>query len=603
MRSKTTGLHPLLILLAVAMASILFVVSCGGGGEATEVAQVPEVVEEAEVAQVTEAVEEAEVAQVPEVVEEAEAAGISAAELAEEAGAAAAEAEAGGPKYGGTLRVAILADHLTLDPPRLFTDPDIVITKATYDNLLQIQPDLSVKPELAESWEANDDLSSYTFHLRQGVKFHNGKDFKAEDVAFTFNRIMDPILDSAVRPTFASTIQDIVIIDDYTVRFDLLGPNGFFIPAFSLFHARIVRADVDIDRLTLETFGTGPFKIVEHLPGERTTMVRNDDYWEEGKPYLDEFVVQLIPEPAARAEALKSGDIDVIYDLEAQSVAGIEAHSDTVVLENIGFSWIGLPMRTDTPPFDDIRVRQAFQLATDRESIRQAAFLGRGSVASDHPIHPSHPLFAPQHIPPDYNPEAAKALLAEAGYPDGIDVTLHTAPVFAGADELAVAFKESAAPAGIRVNVARHSSDGFWDTYWNIEPFTVVYWNGRPTPDQALGVQYLSDAAWNAPRYVNLEFDELVFRARGEKSEDQKATYAEIQRILIEDVPRIAVAFRPSLYGARANVRGILPPSAGDKRPNLRGRLAGRLDSPSRQRISFRSTTQGRKGMRHRLIH
>ena len=568
MKSKTASLHPLLILLAVAMVSVLFVVSCGSSSEATAVPG-SGAAEAAAAAQAAEAAasEAAELA--------AEAAAAAAAAAVEEGVAALTEltasdedavpevvaevAETGAPKSGGSLTVAIFADHVTLDPAIVIADPDIIIQQATYDNLLMIQEDLTVKPELAVSWEPNEDLSSYTFNLRRGVKFHNGKDFKAEDVLFTFNRLMDPILDSPVRQTFSSTVEDIVVVDDYTIRFDLVGPNSFFIPSFSLFQARVLPSNVDVSRLTLEEFGSGPFKIVEHLPGERTTMERNEDYWEEGIPYLDELVIQLIPEPATRAEALKSGDVDLVYDLETQSIAGLEGHADTVVIENTSFSWIGLPMRFDRPPFDDIRVRKAFQLATDRESINQAAYLGRGSIAYDHPIHPSHPLFSSQCTPPEYNPEAAKALLAEAGYPDGIDVTLYTADVFAGSIELAVAFKESAEPAGIRVDVNRASSDGFWDVVWTHEPFTVVYWNGRPTPDQALTQQNLSSAAWNAPRYNNPKFDELLIRARGEQPDQQKATYAEIQCLLIDDVARISVAFRPSFYGARTNVRGAIP--------------------------------------------
>ena len=170
MRSKKASLHPLLIILAVALASVLFVVACGGGNEATAV---PQAVEEAEVS------DQGEVAQAPEVVEEAEVA-----------------AQPGEPKRGGSLTVAFKANQATLDPALLITFPDIAIHQAAYDNLLMIQPDLSLKPELATSWEPNDDLSSYTFHLRQGVKFHHGKDFKAEDVVFTFNRLLDPVLDS-----------------------------------------------------------------------------------------------------------------------------------------------------------------------------------------------------------------------------------------------------------------------------------------------------------------------------------------------------------------------------------------------------------------------
>ena len=574
MTSKVTNPHPLLILLAVALASVLFVVSCGDD-EATAVPEVPEApaapaaeaaANAAELASALEAAQEAEAAEVAKASETAamaaEEAAAQAAELAAAALAATAAEEAvlpGAPKRGGTLTMAMVADHVSLDPPLQNSAVDVAITQATYDNLIMVQPDSSLKPELATSWEANDDLSSFTFHLRQGVKFHHGKDFKAEDVLFTFNRLLDPVLDSPIRPTFASTIDDMVIIDDYTIRFDLLGPNGFFLDSLSLQQVRILPADVDTSRLTLEEFGTGPFMILEHLPSERTTMVGNPDYWEEGKPYLDEFIILNIAEAATRGEALQSGDVDVVFDLAFQSVAAIEAHPDTVVLETPGAAWLGLPMRTDMPPFDNLLVRKAFQAATDRESIRQAALLGRGTIAYDHPVPSNSRLFAPQYKPPDYNPELAKQLLADAGYPDGIDVTLHTADVAAGMIEMAVAFKESAAPAGIRVDIQRQSTDGFWDRYWNVEPFTVTWWSGRPNPDLALSIQYHSDSSWDATRYRNPVLDELIVRARGESLEDQKASYAEIQRMLIDDVPRIVAAFKPMLYGARSSVRSVSP--------------------------------------------
>ena len=559
MRFKATSLHPLLVLLAVAMASVLFVAACGGGGEATTA---PEVMEETMATDEGEAAEEdlAELGQgvvIEGSLEEEEIAELGEGVVVAEEAETAMASEEGAPRRGGTLTVGIVADHVSLDPPWNASVVDIGLTQSLYDNLLMIQPDLSVKPELATSWEANGDLSSYTFHLRKGVKFHHGKDFKAEDVLFTFNRLLDPVLDSPARSTF-ETIKDMTIIDDYTIRFDLTGPNAFFPESTSIYQARILPADVDVDRLTLEEFGTGPFKILEHEPGIRTTMVRNEDYWEEGKPYLDEMIYLNIKEAATRAEALKNGDVDVVYQLEPQSVADIEAHPDTTVIKAASLSWIGMDMDNRVPPFDNILVRKAMQAVTDRDFLRQAAMLGLGANAY-HQIPPNDVRFAPQYAPPEYNVELAKSLLAEAGYPDGIDITLFTSDVGAGMIEMAVAYKELAEPAGIRVEIQRTSPDGYWDAVWTVEPFTMVFWFGRANPDQALSIQLLSTSSWNAPRYNNPVFDDLVIRARGEKLEQQKETYAEIQRILIDEVPQIIVAFQPWLYGARNNLRGVEP--------------------------------------------
>ena len=572
MKSKTTSLHPLLIMLAVALASVLFVVACGGGGEATEVSQVPEVAEEEQAVQVPEVAEEEQAAQVPEAVEEEQALAAEedefsellefeeeAVEVSEEAQAAAAEAEEGAPKRGGTLKVAFFPNFVTLDPhaAQYQGEAGVAISQANYDNLLMIQPDLSIKPELATHWEANEDLTSYTFYLREGVKFHHGKEFKAEDVVFSINRMMDPVVDPPTRTTF-SVIDEVVVLDDYTIRFDLVAPNGLFPTYLSIYQARILPSDVDIDRLTLEEFGTGPFILEEHLPNERATLVRYEDYWDADNIYLDEIVILSIREAATRDAALKNGDVDVLWALTPQSVPEMEANPGTVALKATSFSWIGYYMDIRVPPFDNLLVRKAMQAATDREAINQAALLGLGTIASDHPIHPIHPVFASQYAPPDYDPELAKQLLAEAGYPDGIDITIHTADVGAGQIEMAVAFQQSAAPAGIRVEVQRDPSDAFWDVHWLVDPITTVYWNGR-LPDQALTIQTHSDSSWNAPRYVNPRLDELIEKARGQDLEGQKESYGEIQKILIENVPRVVVAFQPWIYGARADVRGVEP--------------------------------------------
>ena len=465
----------------------------------------------------------------------------------------------GEPKYGGTLTMALMADHQTLDPPLHLSVVDIAITQATYDNLLMIQPDFSLKPELATSWEANDDLSSYTFHLRKGVKFHHGKDFKAEDVLFTFNRLLDPVLDSPARPTFSGVIWNIVAVDDYTVRFDLYGPNAFFPDSLSIYQARIVPSDVNVSRLTLEEFGSGPFKLVENLFGFRTTLVRNEDYWEEGKPYLDEIVILNIPVTSTRIEALKSGDVDLVYRMEVQSALDVEAHTDTVVLELLSPGNRGFDIDNRVPPFDNILVRKAIQAATDREVLRQAAFLGWGAIAYDHPFPEADPRHASQYRPPEYDPELARSLLEQAGYPDGIDLTLYTSSVSPGLVEIALALKESAAPAGINIDVVQKPENGYWDIVWGIEPFTAVSWFGRANVDQVLSIQYHSESSWMVSNYDNPQSDELIERASGEKLEDQIETYAELQRILIDDVPRLNVIYVPVLWGARQDVRGISP--------------------------------------------
>ena len=458
-------------------------------------------------------------------------------------------------KRGGILKVTSFGTHTTLDPPFQVTQPDIIVTIHTYDNLVQVLPDMTLKPMLATSWTPNDDRTSYTFNLRKGVKFHHGKEFKAEDVVATFERLLDPELDTPARSSLA-VIQDIVILDDHTVRFDLDGPNAFFPESLSLYQGRIVPSDIDPARFALAEFGTGAFMITEHVPGERTVMVRNPDYWDKGLPYLDGITYLTIADASTRAEALKSGDIDLILGLEETLAASLEDHPETTVLEVASGTYLGLYMNMSVEPFDDPLVRKAIQAVTDREAIRQSALLGKGSVANDHPIAPNDPHFASQHEPPAYDPDLARSLLAQAGYPEGITLALHTSPAGANMVEVAVVMKERAAPAGINIDILRVPEEDFWSKTWMVAPFSTMWWNGRP-PDAALSVTTLSDAALNEAQYKNPTLDALVKKARGEGLADRQQTYAEIQRILIDDVPRIIAVFKPSLLGVRTDVRGI----------------------------------------------
>jgi peptide/nickel transport system substrate-binding protein len=531
MTHKKSTLHPFLIILAVAMVSVLFAVACGGGATSTAVPNIG----------ATQAAETA----------------ATEAAAAEAAAAAAAAAEQA--KYGGSITMAFPADHSTLDPAFALPSIETYLLENVYDPLLRIEVDGSYSPALATSWEPNDDLSSYTFHLRKGVTFRHGKEFKAEDVLFTMNRHLDPELDTPHHGLISGTVVQIVAVDDYTVRFDLKGPNGFFLDILTMFSTHILPADVDLDRLILEEFGTGPFILDEWLPGERATLVRNPDYWEEGRPYLDEMIFMGMSETVTQTSALKTGDVDWVSMLEPQSVPEIEAHPETKVFSVASSGNIGLTMDNSQPPFDNKLVRKAFQAATNRDLINQAALLGQGTIANDHPIPSSDPRFAPQYAPPEYDPELAKSLLEQAGYPDGIDVTLHTGDVGLGMIELAVAFKESAGPAGIRVEIKKHPADAFWSEVFMQYPFVIIFWGPRPNPDNILTQAFHSGSGWNANRYYNDTLDALIERARGETQEQQKETYGEIQRILVDDVPGIIIANPLLSIGARNHVQDAGP--------------------------------------------
>ncbi|UCH42153.1 MAG: ABC transporter substrate-binding protein [Dehalococcoidales bacterium] len=466
-----------------------------------------------------------------------------------------------GPKYGGTLRVAYTPDQFSLDPPLLSGAADILVVHQCYESLTERNPDWTLRPLLAKSWDANDDLTQWTFELEQGVKFSHGKEMTSEDVVYSFDRLFE------VESPFASVIsmvEDIVAVDDYTVRFDLSSATAFLPDLISRYHCKITPSDIDPERLATETFGTGPFIVTEHVIGERTVMEKNPDYWWDGYPYLDEVIFIYFADPETRAEALKAGTVDAIMNMAIPSIQTIEADPNCKVSLIPSAMQMNMLFNVNEPPFDNILVRKAIQAATDRQAILDGALFGNGGIAYDHCIVPTDPHFNEDCMPPEYNIELAKDLLEQAGYDDGIDITLYTSTLGPPLVEMATVMKEKAEPAGIRIDVQVMPEAGYWSDVWMVKPFCCSYWGGR-IPDEAFSMQFLSTADWNETGYVNTRVDELIIQARSQlELADRQESYGEAQCIIIDEVPKIIPVFMPILHGMRNNIMGLEAKPHGD---------------------------------------
>ena len=472
-------------------------------------------------------------------------------------GSSSDEPKPAGLKTGGTLVVGMVNDPWDFDPPTMVNMPSLAGLPHVYDNLLIRNPDDTMRPMLAESWEANADASQWTFNLRKGVKFHHGKEFKAEDVIFSINRLFEvesPLASVMMKP------QNMVAVDDYTVRLEFEKPNAVLLEALVKYHMQITPSDVDPARFVLEEFGTGPFIIVDHVIGERTVFKKNPDYWWDGHPYLDEMIFVYLDSPEARAESLKAGTIDIIFDLNIENSLSLKGHPDTTVIQASSGGYINMAFQVDEPPFDNVKVRQAIQAVTDRQAILQAAQFGMGGIAYDVPVTTSNPHFNSSCVPPEYNVELAKRLLAEAGYPDGITITLDTSSTGGGAMvPMATVMKEKAAPAGINIEISSNPETGYWSDVWLVKDFVTVWWGGRATYE-AYSVVYPTEAAWNEMDWGNAEVDRLLDLVQTQSNlEDQIVTYGKIQCIIVEEVPRIIPVFRPVMLGSHDYVKGLEP--------------------------------------------
>ncbi|MFZ4660782.1 MAG: ABC transporter substrate-binding protein [Caldilineaceae bacterium] len=468
-------------------------------------------------------------------------------------------ASASEPQRGGTLRIAMQEAPGSLDPHLSYTIQDNIVRGAIYDYLIWNDPALQPQPALATAWEVAADQLSWTLPLRQGVTFHHGTAFTAADVVYSFERILGPDFGSPAQTAFRF-VEKVEAVDDYTVRFILKSPNVDFplLLGDPVNVGVIIPHDRTPEALTAEPSGTGPFRLTAFVPGESATFTRNESYWRTGMPYLDEVKHFYMPEQATQVAALTSGTIDLIWQLTTESMATLTGNPDVVIEQVESGAYQPIIMRLDQEPFTDVRVRQAFKYATDRAGMVQGVLQGNGVIGNDQPLPPVHPFAADL---PAYalDVEKAKALLAEAGYPDGLAVTLYTADLRPGMVASAVVFQEMAKAAGITVTVEQVPGSNYWSEHWMQSALTVSNWNVFPSADTILSLVYHSTGAWNESGIKNAELDALIEAGRAESDPAKRQEiYAQVQQLIQAEGGTLVPYFRPSFYARHKNVQGVL---------------------------------------------
>ncbi len=445
----------------------------------------------------------------------------------------------------------------TLDPAFGKNDPDSARLGLVYEKLVRLNENFAPEPQLATEWSSNAEASVWTFKLRPGVVFHDGSPFTAKDVLFGYGRLVDPKLGSPGAATFkAINPEGIKALDEHTVEFHLPAPVVEFPLLLTNRFGFIVRDGQTADQLRTAGVGTGAFKVEHYVPGEEpSTYVKHQQYWQPGKPGVDRVELRSVPEESARIAALLSGQIDIFWDLPLRSLKRLEGEASVKVVNARTPFWYGFAFWSDTPPYDDPRVRLALKLVADREQLLKAVLAGHGSVASDNPVAPWL-TYAIQDAPRTQDIAKAKALLAEAGHPDGIDIDLHTSEATSGLVELATAYKAQAAKAGIRVNLVKDPADDYWANIWLKKPAIATCWSGRAA-DEALALPFLSDAEWNETHWRNSDFDAAVAEARRTTDVARRAElYGRAQRLVRDDGGAVIALFGDAVGATRSNISG-----------------------------------------------
>ena len=446
-------------------------------------------------------------------------------------------ARAATPNKGGTFRMGLTGAGSgdSMDPAQILDSYMINVSFGQLRNCLtEIDQNNQLVGELAESWEASDDASVWTFKIRDGVEFHNGKTLDATDVVESINHHRGEDSKSAAKGIIAN-IENVTGDGKNTVTFTLSGGSADFPYIMSDYHLGICPAKAEGGIDWESGVGTGGYMLKEFEPGVRTLTARNPNYWKEGFGHFDEIVSLFISDVTARTSALQTGEIDGMQNVDLKTIHLLKRQPNVQVFHTTGNQHITLPMFTDQAPFDNNDLRLALKYAIDRNEWLRVILKGYGELGNDYPIGPANQFRArPDEIPQrTYDPDKAKHHLKKAGY-DSIDLKFHAAATaFEGAVDAGLLYAERARPAGINIEVVREVDDGYWSNVWMQKPWVASYWGGRPTEDWMFSQVYSTGADWNETHFANEQFMKLLVEGRAElDQEKRRQIYVDMQRIL-----------------------------------------------------------------------
>ena len=485
----------------------------------------------------------------------------------------------------GYLVAALNADIQTADVQK--TSKDYEVPFNIFDRLVDVEVgtdgNSKIVPSLAESWDISDDGLEYTFHLRQGVKFHNGNDFTAEDVAYTFHRMLT--VEGGVNTEFidqikgadellageTDTLEGVEVVDDYTIKVTLKEPFAGFLasissPGVSIYDSEATEAAGDQFGMDpAVTVGTGPFEFSSWSFNNQLVLTRNEDYW-KGASGLPGVVIKIIPDTETQSMMFESGELDILdLDYAADSVDRFtETYPDQIVQgPRVGIVYF--TMNFNKEPFQDVRVRKAVQMSIDRQAILDALYGGRGQVEQG--IFP-HGLigFNPDQEEIKYDPEAAKALLAEAGYADGFDMEI--AADSSASDTMTMALEivsDQLAEVGIRAEIKNYDESTWLETRKSGElgSFMSTWSADYNDPDNFI-YTFFGNEEKTRIRSINspeTEVMERVAKARTIVNEDERlAEYKALEeKIIHEDAAWVPMFSRLHLFAVSKRVQGFAP--------------------------------------------
>ena len=464
------------------------------------------------------------------------------------------------PKKGGSVRMSsnLHGPDDKLDPATFTSTIDYTRGRATYNSLIQHANDLSPQPELAESFEPNSNATEWTFKIRDGVTFHNGGKLTADDVVYTMKRHQGEDSTSVIKAVLAS-VKEWKKTGPMEVKAILESPNADLPTLLGLFQTKIVKNGTtgytQKDDGTLEQNGTGPYIMESFQPGVKSVHTRNENYWREGAN-LDACEITAITDPVARVNALISGDMDMVTQLEPNSFRQVESAKGVTLLSTPAALQMGICCLKNSEPGSSDDFVKGMQYIQDRKRIVKRILKGKGSLGNDTPISPAHGKDWCSELPQrEYDPDKAKFHFKKSGY---TEAELFVAPVSGGIEDICLTAQANCAKIGFNLKLKKVPTDGYWGAVWMKEPLNVVTWNMRPTANSQMGIQFGPGAAWNDTFWNNERMGELLALSLAETDPVKRHDmYCEMQTLIHNGSGMVIPAFSNINDGIADNVMGM----------------------------------------------
>ena len=455
------------------------------------------------------------------------------------------------PKKGGSVRMAsnLHGPDDQLDPTLFTSTIDYTRGRATYNSLIQHANDLTPQPELAESFEPNANATEWTFKIRNGVTFHDGKKLTADDVVYTMKRHQGEQSTSVIK-SLLETVKEWKKTGPMEVKAVLSSPNADLPTLLGMFQTKIVQ-----DGTTGGGIGTGPYVMDSFQPGVKSVHSRNENYWREGAN-LDAIEITAITDPVARVNALISGDMQLVTQLEPNAFRQVESASNVELLSTPAALQLGICVLRNTAPGNNDDFVLGMKYIQDRERIVKRILKGKGSLGNDTPVSPAHGKDFCSELPQrPYDPDKAKFHFKKSGVSSA---ELYVAPVAGGIEDICLTAQANCAKIGFDLKLKKVPTDGYWGAVWMKEPLNVVNWNMRPTANIQMGIQFAPGAAWNDTFWDNARLGELLSLSLAETDPAKRHTmFCEMQTLIHEGSGMVIPAFSNINDGIADNVMGM----------------------------------------------